>query len=98
MDAFPLALGEAAFFGCARIDSRVGGIPEIIGDNQTGKLCAPGNPEALAEALADLIQHPDRRRQFGTAAYADIIQKGLTGQAMASNYEKIYQDILKLRE
>ncbi|MGA3265634.1 MAG: glycosyltransferase family 4 protein [Verrucomicrobiota bacterium] len=94
MEAFGLALQEAMFLGCACVGSNTGGIPELIADNQTGRLCAPGNPDALADALTDLLGCPEKRQRLGEAAHADIIQKGMTGQAMAANYEKIYRRVL----
>jgi hypothetical protein len=47
-----------------------------------------------AAAMIELIQQPEKRRQFGNAAHASFIQRGMTGQAMAANYEKIYQRVL----
>jgi glycosyltransferase involved in cell wall biosynthesis len=96
-EAFPLALQEAMFSGCPCIGTQTGGIPEQITHNQTGILCPPGDVASLADALADLIRQPDKRRRLGTAAHFGIIEKGITGQAMTANYEKLYQGLLPKR-
>jgi glycosyltransferase involved in cell wall biosynthesis len=96
VEAFGLALQEAMFFGCACIGTETGGIPELITHDRTGLLCPAGNANSLAEAMANLIQRPEKRRQFGNAAHASIIQKGMTGQAMAANYESIYRRVLQV--
>ncbi len=95
LEAFGLALQEAMFYGCACIGTETGGIPELITHNRTGLLCPAGNADALAGAMANLIQQPEKRQQFGNAAHASIIQRGMTGQAMAANYEKIYRRVLQ---
>ena len=50
-DPNPLSVIEAGALGVAVVGSTTGGIPEIVGD--TGRLCPPGDVEALAAALAD---------------------------------------------
>ncbi|MCX6896563.1 MAG: glycosyltransferase family 4 protein [Verrucomicrobia bacterium] len=94
MEALGLALQEAMFFGCACIGTTAGGIPELIAHDETGLLCPAGNADALAAALAGLIRQPEQRRRFGSTAPASIIQKGMTGQAMAASHEKIYRRFL----
>jgi glycosyltransferase involved in cell wall biosynthesis len=91
MEALGLALQEAMFFGCACVGSNVGGIPELITHNHTGMLFPAGQIDALAEVLAELIRQPDRRLQLAGQAHASIVARGMTGQAMASNYDKLYQ-------
>ncbi|MBI4175083.1 glycosyltransferase family 4 protein [Candidatus Berkelbacteria bacterium] len=66
-DNFPLALLEAMHAGRAIITTPVGGIPEII-TNQTGMIIPLDDPGALTNALETLIEDPDRRRRFQTAA------------------------------
>jgi hypothetical protein len=66
----------------------------LITPERTGRLCAPGSASPLADAMADLIGQPDQRRRLGTEARASIIERGMTGQAMAANHEKIYRQLL----
>ena len=68
MESFCLGILESMCFGCPSVSTRVGGIPEVVEDNVTGLLAAPGDAEGLAEALQDLIQDPRRRREMGQAA------------------------------
>ena len=58
---------EAMACGTAVVGSRVGGIPEVVADGETGLLVPPGEPEPLAEALNALIRDPDRAAVMGQA-------------------------------
>ncbi len=64
---FPLVLLEAMALEKATVASSVGGIPEIIQEGVTGHLVPPQDPKALAEALLDLLTHPEKARRFGKA-------------------------------
>jgi len=66
-DGLPNVLAEAASQGLACVSTRVSAIPELIREN-TGVLVPPEDPAALADALAALIQDPQRRRALGAAA------------------------------
>ncbi len=62
-EGFGLVAVEAMLAGVPVIASRVGSLPEVVGD--AGRLVAPEDPEALAEALISLLEDPDRRAEFG---------------------------------
>jgi glycosyltransferase involved in cell wall biosynthesis len=47
------------------VASRVGGVPELVADGETGLLVAPANPTNLAAALARLIDDRELRRRLG---------------------------------
>ena len=47
------------------VGTRVGGIPELIQDGDTGIVIEPANPVALAEALTRLLYDEDVRRSMG---------------------------------
>jgi glycosyltransferase involved in cell wall biosynthesis len=59
---------EAMAAGRPVVGSRVGGIPEMVVDGETGRLVPPRDAAALANALQDLIESPDARRTCGMAA------------------------------
>jgi alpha-maltose-1-phosphate synthase len=64
-EPFGLALLDAMARGVPCVGTRVDAIPEIVVDGETGLLVPPGDPAALAEALAALLRDPARARAMG---------------------------------
>lgn len=64
----PTVLIEASATGCALAASRIGGIPDIVVDGDTGLLFEPGSPAALTDAVCRLLGDPDLRRRLGAKA------------------------------
>ncbi|HSA54085.1 MAG TPA: glycosyltransferase [Gemmatimonadaceae bacterium] len=69
-EALPTALIEAAAAGRAVVSTRVGGVEEVVTHGCTGLLVPPGDPDALAAAVEELLQDHERARAFGAAARA----------------------------
>ena len=66
-DGLPNVLMEAQSQGLPCLATSVAAIPELIEDGATGRLVPPGDREALAAALAELIADPQRRDALGKA-------------------------------
>jgi starch synthase len=83
---------EAMACGTAVVGSRVGGIPEVVADGQTGLLAPPGDPGALADALNALVTDPVRAAALGRAgrerAVAEFSWAQIAGQT-AELYEAL---------
>jgi glycosyltransferase involved in cell wall biosynthesis len=92
-DPLPGAAIEAAAAGCAVVASAHGGLPEIISDGQTGRLVAPGDPAALADAAAELIDDPTERARLGAAAAADA-HKRFAPERLLDSIQALYQELL----
>ena len=61
---------EAACMGKPVIASRIGALPEIVHDGETGLLAPPGDAAALASAIANLSNDEPAIRRMGKAARA----------------------------
>ena len=88
-ESFCLSILEAMFYGCPSVSTRVGGIPEVIQSDTTGLLVAPGNAEALAEGLRELISNRPRRQAMGTAAKS-FAETNFTAEIIVPAYERLY--------
>ena len=67
-EAYGMALLEAQAAGLPVIAGRVGGVPAVVGDGQSGLLTAPGDAAAFADALRALLSDPDRRGELAEGA------------------------------
>ena len=61
---------EAQIVGTPAVATSVGGNPEVVIDGENGRLVAAENPQALAEAIRDLLGQPDLRQRYADAGYA----------------------------
>jgi glycosyltransferase involved in cell wall biosynthesis len=80
-EAFGLVAVEAMAAGRPVVAARIGGLPEVVVDGETGYLHPPGDARALAARLEDLLTDPQRRSEFGRAGRARF-QREFTVAAM----------------
>ena len=71
-DGLPTVLLEAMATGLPVVSTELTGVPEIIDHGQNGLLAPPGDVQALAQALAQLLTDPEQRRAMGRAARAKV--------------------------
>ena len=67
-ESMPYSLLEGMSFGKPIVASAVGGVPEVVEDGVTGLLVPPGDVNAIAEALIQILQDPEKRALMGQAA------------------------------
>jgi glycosyltransferase involved in cell wall biosynthesis len=59
IEGFGLVYAEAAAQGLPSLATPVGGVPEVVLDNQSGLLLKDTSPTAIAKALEHMLAHPD---------------------------------------
>lgn len=67
-EGVPRALLEGAACGLPVVATDVPGCREVVMDGDTGRLVPPAQPQALAEALLELLREPARAGRMGAAA------------------------------
>lgn len=88
-----VALLEAGAAGVPVVGSRAGGIPEVVVHGRTGLLVPPGDAEALAEALAELLGDPERCDAMGREARR-FVREERSVDAMVEGNLAVYREIL----
>lgn len=81
-EPFGTVLSEAMAVGTPVVASRVDGLPEVVDDGVSGRLTPPGDPEALAAAVLDVLAHRaemgaaarERARRFHVEAHVDLVE------------------------
>jgi glycosyltransferase involved in cell wall biosynthesis len=71
-ESFGVAVLEAAACGRPAVASRVGGVPAVLRDCETGLLVPPGDEVALAEAILRLAGDLELGRRMGLAGRAQV--------------------------
>jgi L-malate glycosyltransferase len=67
-DSLPISITEGMSLGKPAAVTSTGGIPEMVINGETGFVVRPGDPEALAGALLQLVQQPDLATRLGERA------------------------------
>lgn len=74
-ESFCVAAIEASAMEIPVVATDVGGLPEAVADGETGLLVKPDNPIAIAAALVDLLEDPERRRSMGIAGRRRVLAR-----------------------
>jgi glycosyltransferase involved in cell wall biosynthesis len=89
-------LAEALHAGVPIVASRVGGIPEVVHDGETGMLVAPGRPDEWADVLDGLLAAPEVRARMRGACRREA--ERYSWDALAGRVLDVYRDALTTRE
>ncbi len=92
-EAFGIPVVEAMSAGMPVIASRVGGIPELVADGESGLLVEPDDPQSLADALLELARDAGRRSAMGAAGRKRVDQR-FTWDRVAAQTLALYSDLL----
>ncbi|MFH2138505.1 MAG: glycosyltransferase family 4 protein [Candidatus Omnitrophota bacterium] len=92
-EPFGRVLIEAMAVGKPVIGTCSGGAPEVVEDGVTGLLVPPGNPEALAKAISEMINNPARAKLFGQKG-KERVEKLFNERTNTRQLERIYNQII----
>ena len=91
-EPFGLVLLEAFSYGLPIVATRIGAIPEIVEDGESGYLVRPQSTDELADRLIMLLGDPARCEHFGTRGRQRVRERyswGETGRRIAAHIERI---------
>lgn len=93
-EGMPLGLLEYGMAGLPAVATRVGQIPDMLGQGQAGALVPPRQPAELGRALADLLGSRERRARLGQALRQRVRER-YGEAAFVDRVLNIYQTVLQ---
>lgn len=90
-EAHPNALLEAMACGLPCIGTRVGGLPEVLGFGQCGRLVERGDADGLSRAIIELASDPGARKTLGRAARTRVLEQ-YSMDHMLRAYNLLYRE------
>jgi N-acetyl-alpha-D-glucosaminyl L-malate synthase BshA len=94
-ESFGLGALEALASGVPVICTRVGGLPEVVRDGETGFMCEVGDVDGMARLSLDLLRDPERWEQMSRVAAADARAR-FSESEIVSQYEQVYKTSLDM--
>ena len=94
MESLPTTVKEAFYLNVPVIGTNVGGIPELIKNNETGILVPPENPSELAQAINELLSDREKSEKLATNGNT-FVKNNMTWDVILPKYIKFYEDLLK---
>lgn len=89
----PASLIEAMAAGCPVVATRVGGVPDLVADGETGRVVPPGDAAALAGAILDLFGEPERTARMARLAQGRALERHHAGRLVA-DVDRLYRELL----
>ena len=93
IDMSPLTLQEAQLMEKPVVATNVGGIPELMRNNETGFLVEKQNPDEIIEKISTLVNNDDKRKQMGILGRS-FIEKNFNWEIIAKRFSDILNSYL----
>jgi len=91
-EGFPNVILEYMSQAKPVIASRVGGIPEVVQDGETGLLVPAGDAPALAQAIVQLAHDRTQCERMGRAG-SEVVRRNYDIRKIALEWEALYEEI-----
>ena len=92
-EGLPISILEAMSYRKPVISTNVGGIPEIVKNNENGFLISPGNLEQIEKSIKYFIENPKEIEKFG-AISAKMVEKYLPSSVIL-HLNNMYNEVLR---
>ena len=93
MESLPTTVKEAFYLNVPVVATNVGGIPELIKDNETGMLVPSENPDKLADAVNELLSDKQKAKRLANNGNA-FVKRNMTWDIILPKYIQFYEDLL----
>ena len=93
MESLPTTVKEAFYLNVPVIGTNVGGIPELIKNNETGILIPSENPSKLAQAVNELLSDKEKSKKL-SANGNTFVKNNMTWDVIFPRYIKFYEELL----
>ena len=93
MESLPTTIKEAFYLNVPVVATNVGGIPELVIDNETGLLVPSENPEKLADAVNELLSDTEKAKKLARNGN-DFVKKNMTWDVILPKYIQFYKNLL----
>ena len=93
MESLPTTVKEAFYLNIPVIGTDVGGIPELIKNNETGILVPPENPSKLAQAINELLSDKEKSEKLAANGNT-FVKNNMTWDVILPKYVQFYEDLL----
>jgi len=93
MESLPTTIKEAFYLNVPVVATDVGGIPELIKDNETGMLVPSENPDKLADAVNELLFDRQKAKRLANNGNK-FVKSHMTWDIILPKYIQFYEDLL----
>ena len=96
-EAVGIVLLEAQSLGVPVVATKVGGVPEIVKDQETGILVPAGDSQSLEQAINTLLADEHKRKEMGERA-AGWVKGKFKAQDMVDEISQLYQELSLIKK
>jgi glycosyltransferase involved in cell wall biosynthesis len=96
-EGLPNVVLEAFAYKTPVVATAVGGVPELVKDDETGWLVPPRDPHALAQAILDALSNPEEARRRAENAYKHLLEH-FTVEKQVDKWEQALQAAVEGRK